>query len=80
MTRIVIIVVALPPVLLAVTVYDVEDDTAVGVPEISPVEVEKDRPAGTDGEIDQDVTAPPLEAGVAVVMAASFVKVNGLPL
>ena len=80
MTRIVIVVVALPPVLLAVTVYDVEVDTAVGVPEISPVEVEKERPAGTAGEIDQDVTAPPLEVGVAVVIAVSFVKVNGVPL
>lgn len=57
-----------------------EGETAVGVPEISPVEVEKERPAGTDGEIDQDVTVPPLEVGVAVVIAASFVKVNGLPL
>jgi hypothetical protein len=80
LTRIVIVVVALPPVLLAVTVYDVEEDTAVGVPEISPVEVEKERPAGTAGEIDQDVTAPPLEVGVAVVIAESFVKVNGVPL
>jgi len=80
LTRIVIVVVALPPVLLAVTVYDVEEDTAVGVPEISPVEVEKERPAGTAGEIDQDVTAPPLEVGVAVVIAVSFVKVNGVPL
>ena len=80
LTRIVIVVVALPPVLLAVTVYDVEEEIAVGVPEISPVEVEKERPAGTAGEIDQDVTAPPLEVGVAVVIAESFVKVNGVPL
>ena len=80
MTRIVIVVVALPPVLLAVTVYDVEVDTAVGVPKISPVEVEKERPAGTAGEIDQEVTGPPLEVGVAVVIAVSFVKLNGVPL
>ena len=80
MTRIVIVVVALPPVLLAVTVYDVEDETAVGVPEISPVEVEKERPAGTDGEIDQEVTGPPLVVGVTVVMAVPFVSVNELGL
>ena len=42
---------------------------AVGVPEIAPVEVEKDRPAGSVDEIDQDVTASPLEVGVTVVMA-----------
>ena len=48
------VAVALPPALEAVTVYDVEDDTAVGVPPIAPVEVSKDRPAGSDGEIDQE--------------------------
>ena len=78
MTRIVIVVVALPPVLLAVTVYDVEDETAVGVPEISPVEVEKERPAGRVGEIDQEVTSPPLALGVAVVIAVPLVSVNEL--
>tara|TARA_Y100000591_G_C21255343_1_gene415601 strand:- start:342 stop:518 length:177 start_codon:yes stop_codon:yes gene_type:complete len=58
----------------------VEDVMAVGVPEIAPVEVLKERPAGSDGEIDQDVTVPPLTLGVAVVMAESLVSVNGLPL
>ncbi len=57
-----------------------EDVMAVGVPEIAPVEVLKERPAGSDGEIDQDVTVPPLTLGVAVVMAESLVSVNGLPL
>ena len=48
----------------------------VGVPLIAPVEVSKDRPAGKDGEIDQETTAPPLEVGVTVVMADPLVKVK----
>jgi len=54
--------------------------TAVGVPEISPVEVENARPAGSDGETDQEMTVPPLYVGVDAVMRESFVKVNGLSL
>ena len=80
MTRIEIVVVALPPVLVAVTVYVVEEETAVGVPLISPVDVLNIKPAGTDGDIDQETTAPPVDVGVAFVMAESFVNVNGLPL
>ena len=80
MTRIEIVVVALPPVLVAVTVYVVEEDTAVGVPLIVPVEVSNVNPAGTAGEIDQETTVPPVDVGVAFVMAESFVNVNGLPL
>ena len=57
-----------------------EDVMAVGVPEMAPVEVLKERPAGSDGEIDQPVTVPPLEVGVAVVMVVPVFKVNGLPL
>ena len=53
---------------------------AVGVPEIAPVEVEKDRPDGSDREIDQAVTVPPPEVGVAVVMVVPLFRVNGLPL
>ena len=54
--------------------------TADGVPEISPVEVEKARPAGSDGETAQEMTVPPLEVGVEAVMVVPFVKVNGLSL
>ena len=54
--------------------------TAVGVPLISPVEVEKVRPAGSDGETDQETTAPPLEVGVVAVIAESLVSVNELGL
>ena len=52
----------------------------VGVPEIAPLVVEKERPVGSDGEIDHEVTVPPLTVGVAVVMAVPLVRVNGLPL
>ena len=76
----VMVAVALPPVLLAVIVYVVEEEIAVGVPEISPVTVENVRPVGKVGVIDHKVTAPPLADGVAVVMAVPLVKVNGLPL
>ena len=75
-----IVAVALPPVLLAVTVYEVEDDVTVGVPEMAPVVVENERPEGNDGEIDHDVTVPPLDVGVTVVMAVPLVRVYGLPL
>jgi len=57
-----------------------EDVIAVGVPEMAPVEVSNDKPAGRVGVIDHESTLPPLEVGVAVVIATSFVKVNGLLL
>ena len=72
--------VALPPVLLAVMVKVVALVTAVGVPEMAPVEVEKERPAGRVAEIDQEVTVPPLEVGVTVVMAVFLVNVRVLGL
>ena len=53
---------------------------AVGVPEITPVEVLKDRPAGSDGDTAQVMTVPPLAVGAAGAIAASLVSVNGLPL
>lgn len=53
---------------------------AVGVPEIVPVEVSKDRPDGSVGEIDQETTVPPAEVGVTEVIAESFDKVNELGL
>ena len=60
--------------------YVVDEETAVGVPLISPVAVENVRPVGKVGVIDHKVTVPPLADGVAVVMAVPLVKVNGLPL
>lgn len=53
---------------------------AVGVPEMAPVEVSNDKPAGRVGVIAHKSTVPPLEVGVAVVIATSFVKVSVLLL
>ena len=72
--------VELPPVLVAVTVYVAVEVILVGVPEIAPLVVENDSPAGSEGEMDQEVTVPPLTVGVAVVMATPLVSVNGVPL
>ena len=44
----------------------------VGVPEIAPLVVENESPAGSEGEIDQDVIVPPLTLGVAVVIAVPW--------
>jgi len=55
-------------------------DTTVGVPLITPVEVLKERPVGSDGEIDQEVTVPPLDDGVRVDMAEPLVNVSELGL
>ena len=74
------VVESLPPVLVAVTVYVADAVTAVGVPEIVPVERSNDRPDERSGETDQETTVPPKAEGVADVIAESLVKVNGLPL
>ena len=75
MTTMVTLAVSVPPVLVAVIVYDAEDVTAVGVPLISPVEVSSDKPAGSDGDTEYETTVPPVEVTVAVVMAVPFVNV-----
>ena len=74
LTTIVTDAVSVPPVLVAVTVYDAEDVTVVGVPEIAPVVLDRVRPAGSEGDTDQEVTAPPLEVGETVVMVVPFVN------
>ena len=61
MTTMVTSAVLLPPVLVPVTVYVADDVIAVGVPEISPFEVDKTSPAGRDGDTDQETTVPPFE-------------------
>tara|TARA_Y100000766_G_scaffold192339_1_gene165374 strand:- start:1533 stop:1766 length:234 start_codon:yes stop_codon:yes gene_type:complete len=66
--------VSVPPVLVAVIVYDAEDVTAVGVPLMLPVEVSSDKPAGSDGETEYETTVPPVEVTVAVVIAVPFVN------
>jgi hypothetical protein len=56
LTTIVIVVVSLPPLLVAVIVYTVELVIAVGVPLMSPVDVLRVIPAGSAGDTDQDTT------------------------
>ena len=75
LTTMVILAVSVPPVLVAVIVYDALEVTAVGVPLIAPVDVSRDKPAGRDGETEYDTTAPPVEVTVSVVIAVSFVRV-----
>ena len=58
-TMMVTVAVALPPELLAVTVY-VALRVVLGVPEMAPVEESIESPNGRDGETLQDVV-PPLE-------------------
>ena len=52
--------------------------TVVGVPLIAPVEASKDKPSGSAGETDHEVIVPPLDVGVAVVIAVPLVSVNVL--
>ena len=78
MTVIVIVVVTLPPVLVALTVYVVVALTTVGVPDISPVAVSKTRPAGSAGVIVQDTTGPPVVIGVSACIAVLLVRVYGV--
>ena len=53
---------------------------AEGVPEMAPVDESKDKPAGSDGDTDQEVIVPPLTVGVTVVIAVPLVSVNELGL
>jgi hypothetical protein len=62
--------------LVATIVYVALDEIAVGVPEMAPVDVSRDKPAGSVGETDHDTTVPPVEVGVAVVIAESFARVK----
>ena len=75
LTTMVTLAVSVPPVLVAVMVYDTEDVMAVGVPLMAPVEVSSTNPAGSDGETEYETTVPPVEVTVAVVMAVPFVSV-----
>ena len=75
MTTMVTLAVSVPPVLVAVMVYEAEEVTAEGVPLMAPVEVSSANPAGSDGETEYETTVPPVEVTVAVVMAVPFVSV-----
>ena len=70
------VAVSLPPVLVAVMVYVVDVLSSVGVPEMVPSEVSKDKPAGNEGEMDQVTTSPPLTVGVTEVIAVPLVRVK----
>ena len=50
--------------------------TDVGVPLMAPVEVSRERPAGSDGETEYEMTVPPVEVTVSVVMAVPLVNVS----
>ena len=80
MTSMVMVTVSLPPVFVAVIVYDADEVISDGVPEIAPVEESMERPVGSDGDAAHDVTVPPLEVGVEVVIATPFVKVYDVGL
>ena len=80
LTTMVSVAVSVPPVLVAVMVYDAEDVTAVGVPLMSPVEVSSDKPAGSDGETEYETTVPPVDVTDVVVIAVPLVNVNELVL
>jgi hypothetical protein len=55
-------------------------EIAVGVPLMAPVDESNDKPAGSDGETDQEVIVPPFTVGVTVVIAVPLVSVNELGL
>ena len=80
LTVMVTVAVSLPPVLEAVIVYVVDVLSSVGVPEMLPSVVLNVKPAGSVAEIDQVVTAPPLEVGVTELMAVPLVNVKLLGL
>tara|TARA_B100000674_G_C37380012_1_gene707005 strand:- start:49 stop:276 length:228 start_codon:yes stop_codon:yes gene_type:complete len=47
---------------------------------MAPVDVLKESPVGSEGDIDHEVTVPPLDDGVSVVMAEPLVSVSELGL
>ena len=62
-----------PPPFVAVTVYVVVPEAALGVPVMSPVDESNDKPSGRLGETAYEVGAPPDVAGELVVMATPTV-------
>ena len=65
-TSMVIVALPDPPALVAVIVYVLEAEIAVGVPEIVPLDESKDNPVGSAGEIVHVSTAPPCAVGVTL--------------
>jgi hypothetical protein len=63
-----------PAEFAAVTVKVVGGKADVGVPEIAPVPVEKDKPVELiEGEMEYEETVPPCDVGVFGVIAAPMV-------
>ena len=58
LTRMVMVAVSLPAVLVAVMVYCVDGETADGVPDTVPVEASMDRPEGRVGVMEYESTVP----------------------
>ena len=69
LTEIVRVTVLGPVLFEAVTVYVLDAEAAVGVPEITPVLVLNDNPVGRAGEILHEVAGPPEFVGVKDVIA-----------
>ena len=80
LTWMVNVAVPLPPALVAVIVYDVDEETAVGVPPTAPVLLLNVSPAGSAGEIDHEATGPPLAVGVTVLIDTPLTRLNELGL
>lgn len=76
------VVLPLPVAFVAVMVYVVDAFVAVGVPEITPVDVLNDKPEGNDppAVMAQLVAAPPVLAGVRelIVAPTEYVFVDGV--
>ena len=72
----VIVTVPLPPLFVAVTVYVVRGETAVGVPLSSPFVVSKTNPDGRVGLIDQLATGSPCAVGMTAPKGVPLVRVN----
>ncbi len=65
-----------PVTLVAVTVKVVAERVTVGVPLITPVDVERFKPVGRDGVIAHEDASPPEFVGVMIVMAELKVNMN----
>ena len=63
------VVLLLPPLFVAVMVYVVAGDVAVGVPDITPVVELKVKPDGSPGLMVKLAAAPPVFVGVKAVIA-----------
>ena len=70
----------LPPEFVAVIVYVVKVESALGVPLISPVDASIFKPVGSPGLIDQLTTGPPPTFGIPVVIGVPFVSTNEVPV